>query len=200
MAAPLLLDSKTNFKGSGDTVTNKQLENLIPFRALNEVPSADSLLSLKLIRDSIRDHDENDEALRMISKLQANETVYQVLAMKLLQSKDDLRKRMGGYTYDNVIKLTRIIKIRAHDQWIKQFIDRNIAIAGIADPRVTGGNEVDVFGTISNRLENFNGPDEMDRGDFRGRGRRIEISRPGSRGRGGSRGGGGNIGRKVKFI
>ena len=135
----LVLDGNSGFKRS-ENINTKTFENLIPFRAFNEVPSADSLLSLKLIRDAISPFKENTAILNRINRLTLNETIYQLLAMNLLDSKRDLKIRMGGYTYDNVIKLTSIIKSRAEEEWMRSFIDDKIANNQLSNLAIAGSS------------------------------------------------------------
>lgn len=102
---------------------------LNPYKSLNERPNADALLEMKMLielgkgtKDGIEKLLGTGAAASMSSMLK-NELKFVAKAMEILHTNQRIRDALGGETYENLAKLTAIIKRRSDRAFVEQYLD-----------------------------------------------------------------------------
>ena len=116
---PRFVSSNPAMSRSSSDVTDSLIHTMNPARNINLDPDMSSIRSLKLLRPFI--DDENN-----VQILMKNEAVYHKMAVKSLSTNDEVRKFMGGYTFNNVMKLTAILKQRHHKIYVEKYFGDGI--------------------------------------------------------------------------
>ena len=113
-----LITPKPKVTAGAGVVNDSTIHSLNPSRNINLDPDLTSLRSLKLLKPYV----QNDTDVKI---LMTNEAVYHKLAVKSLGDNEEVRKFLGGYTFNNVMKLTTILKRRHQEVFVHSYFGKD---------------------------------------------------------------------------
>lgn len=114
------------------SIDTEFIAGLNPVKGLNERPSTDTILEIKMLMELAGKEGKNLDVLmgpgsaRNIQILLQNEFKYVGAALNLLFKNQRIRDALGGATYANLAKLTGILKRRADKLWIDRFLTEGV--------------------------------------------------------------------------
>lgn len=144
------------------------IASLNPLKAIQERPSSDALLELKMLVELAGGSDEGLVALLgqdnsgvYITNLLKNELKFVGMALKLLHTNTRVRETLGGATYENLAKLTSILKRRSDRAFVDRFLNDTVFTADDFKKSFTPSTSVGVWSGVADRLNVPTWPDSL---------------------------------------